>query len=887
MNVFFPSTEEMSLSSDNETTDSDDDTLVATEDRKMWKLITSSSLDDSTNDASIACYETERNLDRGVYKDVSVQVESYIYNLDQVTLALKSDYFEKLFTSDFVKMKNGVVEIQTIDSDTFSTIIDIMYDDNLEAYLNVENFAALLIAMDYLQMQIDLKVFRDFLTKNLQSTSLLSCGVCKLLGSIADNSNFEYLLPTIYQYLSIHLINILRFDDFLLLPIEALVKIITRNRFPRYAAEKQRIPLICTKWICNDIGNRLIHMTDLVNAAKYRYGFHFKLDGRSMDAQFLIDIDNLRQQKKEMERYFNNLLNQNGQIDPAERELKENNPNAQVYSIINKINEKAKWSSFLENKYFCDITVKVGKETYHLHRWKLDSSTNYFYKGDDDEKSPKTSDTDVDFELDDIDELTFDAIIEYIYFDRLDFESNVEICDLLRSSELLRIYELTYLCINRISVHLNTNNPRIWADFIKILNFIVCKDNYNDLCVLFREHIVSTWPKICTLPDFCTISCIILESILKLENLEINHPDEILDSCSKWIAHDAQNRYQFLPRIANSISRNHHINPCSPVENPADWKVCSVEFVKNKLWEMLRSVSSVISNNSSQNEPGLAQQPAFIAPLKIVNDGLFDILDLNFNIIKSVHLLSSGYYCEKPSAALINNNLFILFKIQKKFSFQVYNLASKKFFSLALFNRLIKMDDQQLTLLNCNDELYCCCENGAILKYSALLNRWRFIVKNVDGRDRMLYTSNGNTLYRFSRQTQMRTISFIAEAYDFEENMWISLPELPSRINRHYFSRISPTSLTAVDNDLAVSFASDIVFFNHEQLSWYDIEIGIPGCPSRDFGAFILTQRQGKVVCMRDKKLWYVSTDNGKSTSNQKILPDKYSTGIVAVQYVS
>ncbi|KAL6982207.1 hypothetical protein U1Q18_051890 [Sarracenia purpurea var. burkii] len=237
---------------------------------------------------------------------------------------------------------------------------------------------------------------------------------------------------------------------------------------------------------------------------------------------------------------------------------------------------------------------------------------------------------------------------------------------------------------------------------------------------------------------------------------------------------------------------------------------------------MLSSIHSVIFGNDGSNsktEPGSAQHPMFIGTLTEANN-LFVILDLDFNKIAEVHSLKVGCN-EEPSAALIGDNLFLLFEINKKVHFQVYNLSSKKLFSLGTFHRLMSTYHlKQSTLLSCNDELFCSYDDGAVLKYSIEINRWIEFSKRIPGRGKVEFTSNGKTLFRLSKAIQ--TKRFIAEYYDFVENSWIELPEFSSRLHKWCFSKANRISITTIDEVLAILLDSDIVIFDHQSQTWRD-----------------------------------------------------------------
>lgn len=248
---------------------------------------------------------------RSDYADIIVKVDKDEYHLDRLQLALKSDYFEKLFIEDFHERRCDLIELFVMDSDIFSLVVDVMYGKDLRTVITVENCVSLLMTIDYLQMKIDLQLYANFIKQNAKELS--DSTVLKLYNFVSQNQNFKALLPSIFEYLCSHLNRVRGYDEFLSIPLEHFIKIILVKYISENIKSMREFCEICVDWICYDLENRLPHVFKLVNAVKCNFHFPFGLN----DEKFHINLDNMSQEMKHKKVliYFQRLLHYKGQVN--------------------------------------------------------------------------------------------------------------------------------------------------------------------------------------------------------------------------------------------------------------------------------------------------------------------------------------------------------------------------------------------------------------------------------------------------------------------------------------------------------------------------------------------------------------------------------------------
>ncbi|XP_065209160.1 uncharacterized protein LOC135837717 [Planococcus citri] len=774
--------------------------------------------DSENNSESTADHQGKENLVRSQYYDVMVKVDADVYCLDKLQLAWKSDYFEKLLIEYTDRKECSLIELPVMDTDTFSAIVDIIYGKTLTSVLNHENHITLLMAMDYFQMDMDLKTYANFIENN----SVPDVKIFKLNNFVQENPNLQCLLPSVLEYLSVHMTKLQTDNDFLSLPFEHLVQIVLSRKDRKFANRMREISQTCSEWIYYDLRNRLPHVAKLVNAAKRRFGYVNEI----MDEEFNTMLSNIagKMNLEMMTKLFYKFLVYDGEVNPAPENLLKVNDEKNQDSIAsyNKENERKKLTRLLENGHFHDIVVNVGEKTYKLHRFMLNPASGYFAEI----SSTKQSNADAqcaeasaqqqqpnqnEYTLRDVDQTTFDMIIKYIYFDDELPLTSETITRVLRAANILKMKNLFDRCLR----WMQNNIEQICTEVLIIdecFSTSWIRENIKEISskVLIESEISDTSP-------ICSFSFDLLEDLLFSSSDCCGNPHKIVDICSKWVMHDVINRYHLVPQIALAINHNRNYYE---MEASTDLNNCTEELIRDELWKILHSTVLVPSAKkiSENYEKKFHETPVFVALTR--ETSTIHVLNANLEQITSLYLsndANESYYYFCVAATLIDDNLFIASSSPHDgFVFCVYNLSLKKFVSLSGYVDVKDVTvswNTRFWLLNCRGQVYCCFKQGHVLKYSTELNRWIIFSKkpvfsdkiskhgensengedsedsedSEDGEDvvdeEVWFTSDGDTLYRLYargvvKENYSSKLIYAVDEFNFQQNMWSSLSDL-------------------------------------------------------------------------------------------------------------
>ncbi|XP_065220244.1 uncharacterized protein LOC135845547 [Planococcus citri] len=782
-------------------------------------------------------HQKPKNLVRSQFYDVMVKVDADVYCLDRLQLAWKSEFFEKLFNEQSDQKECSLIELPVMDTKTFSAIVDIIYGQSLTSVLNHDNYVALLMAMNHLQMEIDMETYASYIEKN----SVVDVKLFKLLNFLQENPNVQYLLPAVFKSLSAKLVKIQHNEDFLRLPLDDIIRIITsyscalKKKYaekeiemhmatmsgssgcPQWMKEKliysdndidmPTMSQICSQWIHHDLQSRLPHFAKLVNAVKRRicHVSDIKDDDFNTVLTGIAEEMNPEMTKK----LFYKLVICDGEIESAPQESpkdekkevpidsKENkrkklktfleNHRSQNYDFddnvmtavekevpIDKENERKKLKTLLENHRFHDIVVTTGEKAYKLHRFKLNSASGYFAEI----FSAKQSNIDAQFA-----EASTLQQIKSNEYSLLGVDQAT--CDMI--VEYIYFDELQLTSETIIPVFKAATTLKMEKLLAECVSWMMTNSKF------LREAATAD-----TMP-LCFISFDILEELLlSWPDHCCDDPHRILDMCSKWVFHDVKNRYHLIPKIALAINGNRIMKYHDyKIELPTDSNNCSEKSIRNELWKTLNFTSLIPSAEKMprNNEKKLEEMPVFIAWTR--ETSTIYVLNANMEQIAMLRLLPSsekpiGYICGffNIAATLVDDNLFIMFSSADyaRPVFNVYNLSSKKFISL---NRCITGYWSKCVLLNCRSQVLCCIEDGRVLKYSIELNRWIIISEKPSPENRALplvrFTSDGDKLYRLylciNASSEGLYLSkpeckYVVDEFNFQQNAWLPLSHL-------------------------------------------------------------------------------------------------------------
>ncbi|XP_065199754.1 uncharacterized protein LOC135831299 [Planococcus citri] len=416
--------------------------------------------------------------------DVSVKVGEAIYPMNRLQLALVSNYFEKLFVEGFVEKDRELVEIHAFDSNTFSAIIDVINGKDLKSLINADTYVSLLVAMDYLQMKINLEPFKEFMKAYIVEHDMpFDTQMLELYRLIATNRDFKDLKFYLYSYLSCHFTDFVNYPEFLSLPLDDLIDIIKIQKGVRRSSgsdEMNIISQVCVKWILHDVEKRLNNFVKLVNATNYRlHRFSYRINTDCVNAR----LNNMEGDRKEEEirRYFCQLLNYGGEIYPDDSEdpgIDVGLPARKISHKLNRIDVKEKLAKILENGYLCDVTIEAGEKTYELHQCVLKTASSYFadlFSAKNCEPSSIHEDKGKRYVIN-IDENTFDSIVKFMYFDDISLNAFEQSMKILRAGKILKINTLIKKSLSWMES--NAKDLSI-EDILQILDFVVGDDSFD------------------------------------------------------------------------------------------------------------------------------------------------------------------------------------------------------------------------------------------------------------------------------------------------------------------------------------------------------------------------------------------------------------------------
>lgn len=483
--------------------------------------------------------------------------------------------------------------------------------------------------------------------------------------------------------------------------------------------------------------------------------------------------------------------------------------------------------------------------------------------------------------------------MQYIYFEEIEITSVALLMNVFKGSEFLEINDLFEKCISKmLEIALNSS-----VYFFEIFQFVCENDKYSELYNALVEQIVNSWSKLAEHPHFKGVSLHVLQEIISLPELKIDHSDQLLDLCSEWIFHDVKNRYQFTIEVAKAINRNFSPDIQLSLETPSNSADYSQQYVKEQLIRILSSAALIQSNVDAECGPNYAKQPCFILKClkKVIEPGKhgselvskyhFDellhgeanyltVVDVNFHeIVRLAQIRDNARW--QCSATMIDARLFILFNIGDQFYFQVYHPITNVMTSLATD---VQMNSRyKYTILNCNGEVFYCTDE-ILLRYSVELNRWITFLEDtrIENSFCTMYTSDGKKLYRTCVEKHRKTCTYVNKSYffDFDEMAWMPMPEIPIpvKVTRDVegvrkFSNI-PLQINIINRDLSVLFELKTLVFHYVSQTWNSIDN-----LSKKVVQFT-GQAQNIVYVSRDNEVHLFSPIPNKWTLMQKLSAD-------------
>ncbi|XP_071400953.1 kelch-like protein 5 [Centroberyx affinis] len=189
----------------------------------------------------------------------------------RLVLSSASDYFAAMFTSDVLEAKQDEVKMEEVDPDALWVLVQYAYTGRLE--LKEDTIESLLSASCLLQLSSVVQACCAFLMKQLHPSNCLG------IRSYADAQGCNDLQRAAHAYTMEHFLEVVGGQEFLLLPMEEMERLLTSDDIN--VPDEETVVTALLTWVCHDNDARQPHLPSLLA--------HIRLP--LLQPQFLADLE--------------------------------------------------------------------------------------------------------------------------------------------------------------------------------------------------------------------------------------------------------------------------------------------------------------------------------------------------------------------------------------------------------------------------------------------------------------------------------------------------------------------------------------------------------------------------------------------------------------------
>ncbi|NXY40286.1 KLHL4 protein, partial [Ceuthmochares aereus] len=200
----------------------------------------------STNHAEQTFRKMENYLQQKQLCDVLLLVGDQKIPAHRLVLSAVSDYFAAMFTNDVLEAKQEEIKMEGVDPDALKALVRYAYTGILE--LKEDTIESLLAAACLLQLSQVIEACCNFLMKQLHPSNCLG------IRSFGDAQGCTELLKVAHTYTMEHFTEVIKNQEFLLLPANEIAKLLSSDdiNVPDEEAIFQALML----WVRHDLQNR-------------------------------------------------------------------------------------------------------------------------------------------------------------------------------------------------------------------------------------------------------------------------------------------------------------------------------------------------------------------------------------------------------------------------------------------------------------------------------------------------------------------------------------------------------------------------------------------------------------------------------------------------------
>ncbi|KAM4020414.1 kelch-like protein 4 [Anomaloglossus baeobatrachus] len=200
----------------------------------------------SLNHAEQTFRKMESYLQQKQLCDVLLIAGNYKIPAHRLVLSAVSDYFAAMFTNDVREAKEEEIKMEGVDPDALKSLVQYAYTGILE--LKEDTIESLLAAACLLQLSQVIEVCCNFLMKQLHPSNCLG------IRSFGDAQGCVELLKVAHSYTMEHFIEVIRNQEFLLLPANEIAKLLSSDDIN--VPDEETIFQALMQWVKHDVQMR-------------------------------------------------------------------------------------------------------------------------------------------------------------------------------------------------------------------------------------------------------------------------------------------------------------------------------------------------------------------------------------------------------------------------------------------------------------------------------------------------------------------------------------------------------------------------------------------------------------------------------------------------------
>ncbi|NXD18039.1 KLHL4 protein, partial [Nothocercus nigrocapillus] len=200
----------------------------------------------STNHAEQTFRKMENYLQQKQLCDVLLIAGDQKIPAHRLVLSAVSDYFAAMFTNDVREAKQEEIKMEGVDPDALKALVRYAYTGILE--LKEDTIESLLAAACLLQLSQVIEVCCNFLMKQLHPSNCLG------IRSFGDAQGCSELLKVAHTYTMEHFTEVIKNQEFLLLPANEIAKLLSSDDIN--VPDEEAIFQALMMWVRHDLQNR-------------------------------------------------------------------------------------------------------------------------------------------------------------------------------------------------------------------------------------------------------------------------------------------------------------------------------------------------------------------------------------------------------------------------------------------------------------------------------------------------------------------------------------------------------------------------------------------------------------------------------------------------------